>query len=359
MAFSNLNAELELPSVIIDMPELQQMAARKKAYQATLWIVAILVFSTLAALIYLEITGSTRETISADKAEVKKAAQGSLKLTIQLVPEDVQGAVVQVDGKVVSGNPPYVYLAPTEDYHSIKIRAPGFRNMNKDVQVNASEVMAFTLIPESARQVAAITVEELEARMAENLDSEGFDANSDDLIEEIPANDNRPGGKNRLKENAKGLKKVAGGVNPKDKPGADKLSAATAVAGSGAAGAKRANVDAAGKNSPPDSKTAAGAAASAGKATADNAAVEKTDKSSIIPSVQLYKPPKASLIINAPVGISNRVAVSVDGQMRGYLPVLLKVDAGLHELTFVYEGHRTFQMVKLTAGQIVRIVPNL
>ena len=95
------------------------------------------------------------------------------------------------------------------------------------------------------------------------------------------------------------------------------------------------------------------------KTTVNGAAEEKSEKSSVIPSIQLYKPPKASLIINAPLGVANRVAVSVDGQMRGYLPVLLKVDAGLHELTFVYDGHRTFQMVKLNAGQIVRIVPNL
>jgi hypothetical protein len=349
MAVVNLNAELELPSVIIDMPELQKMAARKKVFQAAMWSLAILIFSALSALIYLEITGSTRETVSADELEVKNVAQSSLKLTVQLVPENVQGAVVQVDGKVISGNPPYVYLEPTDDYHSIRIRAPGYRHMNKDVQVTSSEVVSFTLIPESARQVAAISVEEL---MAEELDTEGFDENSDDLIEEIsPDAAGSPAGK-KQKENARKL----------NNPSVQNEKTRKAVGGgkqiAAAAGAP-ANTPA-GKSPRSAGKADAAATTKASKKTTVNgAAEEKSEKSSIIPSVQLYKPPKASLIINAPLGVTNRVAVSVDGQMRGYLPVLLKVDAGLHELTFVYDGHRTFQMVKLNAGQIVRIVPNL
>jgi len=355
MAVVNLNAELELPSVIIDMPELQKMAARKKAFQAAMWSLAILIFSALSALIYLEITGSTRETVSADELEVKNDAQGSLKLTVQLVPEHVQGAVVQVDGKVISGNPPYVYLEPTDDYHSIKIRAPGYRHMNKDVQVTSSEVVSFTLIPESARQVAAITVEEL---MAEELDTEGFDENSDDLIEEIPQNAAGSQAGKKQKENARRLNN-AGGQNEKTRKAVGSGKQLAAAAGSPTNTAAGKSPQSAGKASAAVVADAAATTEDSKKTTVNGAAEEKSERSSVIPSVQLYKPPKASLIINAPLGVTNRISVSVDGQMRGYLPVLLKVDAGLHELTFVYDGHRTFQMVKLNAGQIVRIVPNL
>ncbi|MBN2529962.1 MAG: PEGA domain-containing protein [Deltaproteobacteria bacterium] len=367
MAFEKLNAERDLPSVIINMPELRRMDARKRALHVFIWSVAGLVFIALAGLIYLELAVRPKETVSAETLEVKKEDKGSLKLTVKFVPERVAGAVVEVDGKVISGSPPYVYVPPGEDYHSIRIRVPGYRNMNRDVQLNESEVVTFTLIPDPSAQMAMADNDAAQDDDADEIgDSEEFAANSDDLIEEI--------------DEANGvLVAEATHQKKKEKQAAEKALKAASTRSEGNAKAGKANQEAiavktkkttgtatTGTETSPGKRVASTNSAisgdagdgKAGTAEADDAGASPLPSPSI-PVSQLTRPPRASLVINAPPGVSSRVAVHVNGQMRGYLPVLLKIDAGLHELIFIVDGNRTFQMVKVNAGEIVRIVPKL
>ncbi|MBN2715895.1 MAG: PEGA domain-containing protein, partial [Deltaproteobacteria bacterium] len=188
MAFRNYYAEMELPTVIIDMPELQRIASRKKAQHAIMYILAALTFVGLSGLIYLELTAQTKEVVKAETLEVKDDASGSLKLTVKLAPQNVVGAVVEVDGEVISGNPPYVYIEPSEEYHSIKISAPGYEVMSKDVQVTASEVMTFSLIAKDSTKLADNS--DIDASDdTDRLSDSDFEPNSDDLIEEIEDGD--------------------------------------------------------------------------------------------------------------------------------------------------------------------------
>ncbi|MBN2670325.1 MAG: hypothetical protein JXX29_01555 [Deltaproteobacteria bacterium] len=349
MSYTDFQAELNLPSVIIDVPELEKMVAKKKMIHMAMFAVAGVFFLVLSGLIFLELTSEPTEVVKVEAVEANET--DSITLTVKLVPGNIPGAVVQVDGDVISGNPPYAYLTPSEDYHSIRVTAPGYEGISKDVQLSTSEVMTFAMTPTATAVQMADNDGQL--GMEDDLDTDSFGTNSDDLIEELddsqvvaeaPAVD-------VTEESARdtgGSARRAGGRGKQvslKTPARTTANPATSVA----AAAPVAKV------SQPST-----AAHSAAVAKADGANSSSQYGLGPAPSTAAASgPAKASLIINAPLGMTSRVAVSVDGQMRGYLPVLLKIDPGLHELTFVYEGHRTFQMVKLSSGQIARIVPNL
>ena len=385
-------AEMTLPSVIIDMPELRRMAARRRALRVFWYSAAAITFAALAGLIYLELNNRPIEMVQAEALEVKDTAAGSLKLTIKTAPEGISGAVVEVDGEVISGNPPYVYLSPSDEYHSIKISAPGYDVTSKDVQVAASEVMTFSLTAKNA-PVVADAEDMIGEYDHENIDDSEFAENSDDLIEEIF--DDAPAGSGERRRGGKGVgrkgnerererERGKGGNGRRGRAGRNGGVAIQSVSlGFGQSATSQANGAEAGAPvvTAPSATTAESpaspqpvASGSAGAATdtppgrittvpaqplAGGGAASSGAGVGAAVARQHALPAKASLIINAPLGISSRVRVSVDGQMRGYLPVLLKVDPGLHELTFMTDGRRTFQMVKLNSGQIVRIIPNL
>lgn len=348
MPSTDFNAELDLPSVIIDVPELQQMIAKKKRMHTASLAGAAVLFVVLAGLIFMELTAAPKKVVAVDVVETDPAT--SIRLTVKLIPENISGTVVEVDGKIISGNPPYVYLTASEEYHSVKVNAPGYEGISKDVQLTSSEVMTFTLTSLSGTSSGATG--EMASVDGDDFDTDSFGENSDDLIEEVDESQmvaavlrNPKKGKGRTKASAGNTGRRVGNEKRHSTAGEKKMSPSAMDGDSGTA------VPAA-----PVAPTSSSVENNATANTTGNSAVVANREAAPAASQQSVK---ASLIINAPEGVGSRVAVFVDGQMRGYLPVLLKIDAGPHELTFVYDGHRSFQRVTLSPGGIARIVPTL
>lgn len=341
MAFTNPTDELNLPTVIINIPELHKAAARKKVLHILLLFLMAFGFVALVSFIYMILTVLPKEMVNSQSLEVTKKAQGSLELTIKLSPENVEGVEVEVDGKIITGNPHSVYLSPTEEYHSIRVYAPGYGNVNKDVQVTASEVVAFTLIPTDATLIAAN-----ESSQRATQYKLGTKENEPSVVTKKIYRKKSGEKQTAKKERRLPQKKEVEHANT-----ADNRQKEVALA------TNESNVASTSAVIPTQVATASARPTAAAIDSATSNRVPH--RSTPIPSSQLYRPAQASLIINTPHGVSNRVAVSLDGQRRGYLPILLMVDAGLHELTFEHDGNRSFQMVKLNAGQIVRIIPKL
>ncbi len=332
------NFEMDLPTVILDMPELDEFLARRRAILRVLMGMAVILFVGMALLIYWELTVMPREMVNGAAAEVEDLqTKPSARLSVTTVPPRISGAVITVDGEEISGDPPYVYLKPSESYHSIRISAPGYEVFSKDVQIGHSEMMTFSLVEREDRAMAG----NLNQRPKKSAIDYDF------------ASDTQP----ELAEKGKiavATRTNVAGVVPVGKAGLSSVAGAARTprglqpATRGKPGGKQGKLSAG--RSRPGGKTVL---AEVGSGTSDGSrngtAAARRGGESIA----------ASLIINAPVGLSHRVKVSVDGKMRGYLPVLLKVDAGLHELAFSSEGRRTFQMVKLGPGQISRVVPQL
>lgn len=356
--------ELAQPTVIVDMPELRRMVVRKQIFRVFVIILSILGCAFLGGLNYMELTSESKEVVNVELPPDEPQAS-SITLTVKLVPGDISGAVVEVDGEVISGNPPYVYLKPSEDYHSIKVTAPGFDDVTKDVQLTISEVMTFALTeivqPDSSSEPIALATLDPDKIPPSNE----IEVSQQGSVQEVAVE----------KENVAASKRDE--VRVSSRPGAKKLSNRGRATRKGpqervikegrksSASVKRADstgVSAARTAVVPPTPPVQSAPPASGVRSDEG---DRGDGGEIkyglgpAPAGKPYQASKASLIINAPLGMNSRVAVSVDGQMRGYLPVLLKIDSGLHELTFVYEGHRSFQMVKLSPGQIARIVPNL
>ncbi|MBN2527171.1 MAG: PEGA domain-containing protein [Deltaproteobacteria bacterium] len=365
MALLRFNAEMKLPTIIIDMPELERMAARKKVWLVIFYMLAACGFIALSGLIFLELTTGQRETVNAATIEVNNTQASSCKLTVKVVPEQLDGTVVEVDGDVITGNPPYVYLEQSEEYHSIRISAPGYEAIHKDVQVDSSEVLTFALISVDAPEVADASVDENANAEPGDVDSASINGSEMDAagtaLSEVSVDD-----KTGTPHNGEELALLDKSTLTKRKGGKKSVrgEAERKSAGAQAKGARhRAGAVATRRKD----ATGTSASESVGKADSTNPFFKKSGTSSTSDDSAVgaavvrggEQQTRASLIINAPVNVSSRVRVSVDGKMRGYLPVLIKVEPGLHELTFITEGHRTFQMVKLKPGQIVRVIPNL
>lgn len=334
MSFSNF--EMELPTVVLDMPELEEFLARRRAILRALMGMAVILFIGMALLIYREITVMPKEMVNGASVEVEDLqTKPSVRLSVTTVPPRINGAVITVDGEEISGDPPYVYLKPSESYHSIRISAPGYEVFSKDVQIGHSEMMTFSLVEREGRATARTSKQRMKKTAID------FDFASDTQHEQVE------------KEKVT----VVTGAN---------VASVVPVGGAGLSGAGAARtprgLQPAARRIPngKQAKSSAGRSRPGGKTAPAEVASGTSDGRTATPAAyQGAGSIAASLIINAPVGLSHRVKVSVDGKMRGYLPVLLKVDPGLHELAFSSEGGRTFQMVKLAPGQIFRVVPQL
>ena len=331
------NFEMDLPTVVLDMPELDEFLARRRAILRMLMGIAVILFVGMALLIYRELTVMPREMVNGAAAEVRASQKSSVRLSVTTVPPGITGAVITVDGEEISGDPPYVYLNPSEGYHSIRISAPGYEVFSKDVQIGHSEMMTFSLVERESPATAG------KSKQREKKSAIDFDFASDTQPE--------------LAENEKiavATRTNVASVVPVGRAGLSTVSGAARTP-RGLPPATR------GKPGRKQGKSSAGRSRPGGKTLLAEVGSGTSDGSGIgtVATHQGGESIAASLIINAPVGLSQRVKVSVDGKMRGYLPVLLRVDPGLHELAFSSEGRRTFQMVKLGPGQISRVVPQL
>jgi hypothetical protein len=334
---SLINFEMDLPTVVLDMPELDEFLARRRAILRVLMGVAAILFGGLALLIYQELTVMPKQMVNGASLEVKDLeSQPSVRLTVATVPPNLNGTVIAVDGEEISGDPPYVYLKASDRYHSIRISSPGYEVFSKDVQIAHDEMMKFSLV-EREGLATARTGKRRPKKAAIDFDFASESQGEASPMQVKTAGVSGTAGVNVARRKsaappAAGTARTARGVQPANK------------------GKRRAGKQA--KNSSGHSRTggksAAAVAASAPAAVAETGAPVARQGAGAIP---------ASLIINSPVGITQRVKVSVDGKMRGYLPVLLKVEPGLHELAFSSDGRRIFQMVKLAPGQISRIAP--
>jgi hypothetical protein len=328
------NFEMDLPTVVLDMPELDEFLARRRAILRMLMGIAVILFVGMALLIYRELTVMPREMVNGAAAEVKDLqTKPSVRLSVTTVPPRITGAVITVDGEEISGDPPYVYLKPSESYHSIRISAPGYEVFSKDVQIGHNEMMTFSLVERESRAAAG------NSKQRAKKSAIDFDFASELPEKEKIAIATRANVASVVPVGSAGLSSAAG----------------TARTPRGLQPATR------GKPGRKHGKSSAGRSRPGGKTVLAEVGSGTSDGSGIGTAAMHLggKSIAASLIINAPVGLSQRVKVSVDGKMRGYLPVLLKVDPGLHELAFSSEGRRTFQMVKLGPGQISRVVPQL
>jgi serine/threonine protein kinase len=128
------DAELEQPSVIVDMPEVHG-AGRRKALIA---VAVVVVLAAGAAALYLGGAFSTKE-----QAVATPPPPPEVTVTIRVVPEN---AVVSIDGARVMGNPPTVKAPASSELHTIKAKADGYESLEKDVAYDATKTVDLQLI---------------------------------------------------------------------------------------------------------------------------------------------------------------------------------------------------------------------
>ena len=138
--------ELAQPSVIVDMPEVERAAGRKKLFV----VLGIVVALAAVAAIVLYLNGSFSKPEQAAVAPPPPPAK--VTITIKVSPEN---AIVTVDGDRVAGSPPAVTVEPSATLHTIKAKAEGFESLEKDVAFDATKAVELQLIEVVAPQEAA------------------------------------------------------------------------------------------------------------------------------------------------------------------------------------------------------------
>jgi DamX protein len=126
--------ELAQPSVIVDMPEVASGGGKKKLL-AVVGIVGALAAIGIVAFLVL---GGEKEP---PKEPPKPPAE--VTITIKVSPSS---AVVNVDGKRVSGDPPMLTVAPSDAPHTVKAKADGYESLEKDVKFDATKTIELQLI---------------------------------------------------------------------------------------------------------------------------------------------------------------------------------------------------------------------
>jgi hypothetical protein len=127
--------EKNLSSVIVDLPEFFAAQKRKRAVKWVWIISSTFIFSILGALLVMEFfLGGARQLVD-----------DSIVLTVKVSPENVNGVNVLVDDNQLNGNPPYLILKSSLNYHSIVVSAPGYETVTKDMILESSQIVNVNL----------------------------------------------------------------------------------------------------------------------------------------------------------------------------------------------------------------------
>ncbi len=168
--------ELEQPSVIVDMPEVRS-ASRKRA---------LVVFGVVAAVVAAVAAVAWVFVFGAEEPPPVEVEQ--VEITILVTPKD---AAVNVDSKLVEGDPRVVKIEPSESLHTISAKAEGYEPLEKDVKFDTSKTVELALIEVVAPSADAGVKIEDDTPVIEEIKEEPIEVVEPTpeapVVEEIPA----------------------------------------------------------------------------------------------------------------------------------------------------------------------------
>lgn len=311
---TGMDDELSIPSVIVDMPEVQLEAKRITKNRTITVSAGIAVFVTLLGLIFANL-GTDSSGSDADSKEIT--------LTVRVSPKH---ATVDVNGEKISGNPRSMTLQSSDEFRSITARAQGYETISKDVKLYDSQEVVLELVRIRETEEGSADSRNSSRGIGEEADDgAGSPGEMDDSIVDdkniaTVATSKRKGAASRARPRASG--------KPASKPAAPASS------------------------SWPDEKSPASSAPKPStRAPADSYAGPSVGG---VPATSM-----GTLQVRVPNGATAPISVSVNNRRHGNAPTSIKVEPGLHEIVFTYQGNRIFRMVNVKAGQTKRITPDI
>jgi hypothetical protein len=144
-----VSEEMALPTVIIDMPEFFASVRRKRVVRLVWIILSTIIFSLLGALLVMEFFfGGARQFVDE-----------SIILTVKTTPENISGVKVTLDEIPLQGNPPYLIIPPSSEYHSVVVTAPGYETVTKDIKLGASQIVTVDLKKREEKNSVDVTAD--------------------------------------------------------------------------------------------------------------------------------------------------------------------------------------------------------
>jgi serine/threonine protein kinase len=121
--------ELEQPSVIVDMPEMEKGIAVLYLKKFKVGAIAAAILVIVGALILFNST--------------KDKTLDKIQIVVLIEPDS---AAVFIDGSHVEGNPATIEVIPDKKLHTISAKANGFESLERDVKFDVSKKIEFSLI---------------------------------------------------------------------------------------------------------------------------------------------------------------------------------------------------------------------